>query len=194
MSLQTLIKRGLDTPVDYSFIKRVVGRSPTIRMVDHETGLGPRPSLRDVFRGREAVAILLHIVQGKSKIGHWVCLLKAHPKRNGGKICFFDSLGLGLYKLYNITHEEPKLLHALKGHKWENSTVQLQRFGSHFRECGAFVSIRAKFFKLTNAAFVRLIKSYNKTKPDQTAVMLVLLHYLEDEEVDITSKKFKRLK
>jgi len=194
MSLQTLIKRGLDTPVDYSFIERVVGRSPTIRMVDHETGLRARPSLRDVFRGREAVAILLHIVQGKSKIGHWVCLLKAHPQRNGGKICFFDSLGLGLYKLYNITHEEPKLLHALKGHKWENSTVQLQRFGSHFRECGAFVSIRAKFFKLTNAAFVRLIKSYNKTKPDQTAVMLVLLHYLEDEEVDITSKKFKRLK
>ena len=192
MSLQTLIKRGLDTPVDFSFIKRVVGRSPTIRMVDHETGLGPRPSLRDVFRGREAVAILLHIVQGKTKIGHWVCLLKAHPQRN--RICFFDSLGLGLYKLYNITHEEPKLLHALKGHKWENSSVQLQRFGSHFRECGAFVSIRCKFWKLTNSAFVRLIKSYNKTKPDETAVMLVLLHYLEDEEVDITSKKFKRIK
>ena len=194
MSLQTLINRGLDTPVDFSFIKRVVGKSPTIRMVDHESGLPARPTLQDVFKGHQTVAILLHIVQGKTKIGHWVCLLASHPKRNGGRISFFDSLGLGLYRLYGITHEEPKLLHALKGHKWENSSVQLQRFGNHFRECGAFVSIRAKFWKLTNGAFVRLIKSYNKTTPDKTAVMLVLLHYLEDEEVDITSKKFKRLK
>ena len=86
------------------------------------------------------------------------------------------------------------MLHALKNTKWENSKVQLQRFGDHYRECGAFVAIRAKFFNLTNSAFVKLIRSYNKTKPDETAVMLVLLHYLEDEEVDIMRKKFKRLK
>ena len=191
MSLQTLINRGRDTPVDFDFIKRVVGKSPTIRFVDHESGLPPRPTLQDVFKGHQAVAILLHIVQGKSKIGHWVALIQG---RNKMKISFFDSLGLGLYRLYGITHEQPKLLHALKGHKWENSKVQLQRFGSHYRECGAFVSVRCKFWKLSNPAFVRLIKSYNKTKPDDTAVMLVLLHYLEDEDVDITAKKFKRLK
>ena len=171
MSLQTLIKRGLDTPVDFSFIKRVVGRSVDIRMVDHESGLPEKPSLADVFKGREAVAILLHIMQGKEKVGHWVLLLKAET---GRKLAFFDSLGLGLYKLYNLTHEEPKLLHALKGSKWENSTVQLQRFGDHFRECGAFVSIRAKFHTLSNSAFVRLIRSYNKTKPDETAVLLII--------------------
>ena len=125
MSLQTLIKRGLDTPVDFSFIKRVVGKSPTIRMVDHESGLPPNPSLKDVFKGHQAVAILLHIIQGKTKVGHWICMLQSHPDRNHGKISLFDSLGLGLYKLYGITHEEPKLLRALRGHKWENSTVQL---------------------------------------------------------------------
>ena len=54
--------------------------------------------------------------------------------------------------------------------------------------------MRAKFHKLTNGAFVKLIKSYNKTKPDETAVLLVLLHYLEDEKIDISSKKYKRLK
>lgn len=191
MSLQTLIKRGLDTPVDFSFIQRVVGKSPTIRMVDHESGLPDKPSLQQVFGGKQAVAILLHILQGKTKIGHWVLLLQKTAKR---KVAFFDSLGLGLYKLYSLTHEEPKLLHALKKTKWENSTIQLQRFGDHFRECGAFVAVRAKFFQLTNSAFVRLIRSYNKTRPDETAVMLVLLHYLEDEEVDIMRKKFKRLK
>ncbi len=190
MSLQTLIKRGLDTPVDFSFIKRVVGRTVDIRMVDHESGLGKTPSLADVFKGRDAVAILLHIMQGKTPVGHWVLLLKAEK---GRKIAFFDSLGLGLYRLYKLTHEEPKLLHALRGHKWENSSVQLQRFGDHFRECGAFVSIRAKFHTLSNSAFVRLIRSYNKTKPDETAVLLVLLHYLEDDKHNIL-KKFKRIK
>ena len=158
-------------------------------MLDHETGLKNKPSLADVFKGRQAVAILLHIM-GKTPVGHWVLMLKA---RKGIKISFFDSLGLGLYKLYALTHEEPKLLHALKGHKWENSTVQLQRFGDHYRECGAFVSIRAKFFSLSNPAFVKLIKSYNKTKPDETAVLLVLLHYLEDEKHNILNK-FKRIK
>ena len=191
MSLQTLIKRGLDTPVDFSFIQRVVGKTLTIRMVDHESGLSAKPSLTEVLKGKQAVAILLHIQQGKTPVGHWVLLL---APRKGRKISFFDSLGLGLYKLYALTKEEPKLLHALKGHKWENSKVQLQRFGDHYRECGAFVAIRAKFFKLSNPAFVRLIRSYNKTKPDETAVLLVLLHYLEDEEVDITQKKFKRIK
>jgi len=191
MSLQTLVNRAVDTPVSFAFIKRVTGKSVKIRMVDHESGLSHKPSLADVFKGSEAVAILLHILQGKSPVGHWVLLLKATPQR---KIQFFDSLGLGLYKLYDLTHEEPKLLHALRGHSWQNSSVQLQRFGSHYRECGAFISVRAKFHKLTNGAFVKLIKSYNKTKPDETAVLLVLLHYLEDEKIDISSKKFKRLK
>ena len=188
MSLQTLIKRGLDTPVDFAFIKRVVGSTVSIKMVDHESGLPDKPTLSQVFKGANAVAILLHVLQGGQKIGHWVLLLQATPQR---KIAFFDSLGMGLYKLYRFTHESPKLLHALKGHKWENSKVQLQRFGNHFRECGAFVAVRAKFAKLTNSAFVRLIKSYSKTKPDETAVLLVLLHYLEEEDpkVNILSKK-----
>ena len=191
MSLQTLISRGLDTPVDFTFIKRVVGQSPSIRMVDHESGLKHNPSLSDVFKGKKAVAILLHIIQGKSRIGHWVCLIQ---KTNKNKIQFFDSLGLGLYRLYKLTHEEPKLLRALEGHKWTNSTVQIQRFGNHFRECGAFVSIRLKLYKLTNSAFIRLMRSYNKTQPDRTAVLMVLLHYLDEEDVDIMAKKFKRIK
>ena len=191
MSLQTLVNRAVDTPVSFAFIKRVTGKSVKIRMLDHESGLSHRPSLADVFKGKAAVAILLHILQGASPVGHWVLLLKATPTR---KIQFFDSLGLGLYKLYDLTHEEPKLLHALKGQSWQKSSVQLQRFGDHYRECGAFISVRAKFHKLTNGAFVKLIKSYNKTKPDETAVLLVLLHYLEDEKIDISSKKYKRLK
>ena len=191
MSLQRLIKRGIDTPVDYSFIKRVVGNTVKIRMVDHEKDLPHRPTLQQVFKGAQAVAILLHVIMGKTKIGHWICMIQARGKQ---KISIFDSLGLGVYKLYNYTKEEPKLLFALRGRKWENSTVQLQRFGTHYRECGAFVSVRLKFYRLSNAAFVRLIRSYNKAKPDETVVLLTLLHYLEDSEADITAKNYRRIK
>ena len=104
MSLQTLIKRGLDTPVDFAFIKRVVGSTVSIRMVDHESDLPDKPTLGQVFKGSDAVAILLHVLQGGQKIGHWVLLLQATPQR---KIAFFDSLGMGLYKLYKFTHESP---------------------------------------------------------------------------------------
>ena len=89
MSLQTLVNRALDSPVDFSFIKRVVGKTVSIRMVDHETNLKHRPSLSDVFKGHQAAAILLHIAQGKSKIGHWVLLLQ---KKGKNPIIFFDEL------------------------------------------------------------------------------------------------------
>ena len=130
MSLETLIKRGVDTPVDFEFIKRVVGKSTTIRMVDHESGLPNTPSLADVFKGHQAVAILLHVIQGKTPIGHWILLLQKTNKR---KIALFDSLGMGLYKLYKFTHEEPKLLHALKGHAVRVSFSRVWRL--RFRSC-----------------------------------------------------------
>ena len=81
MSLQTLVKRALDSPVDFSFIKRVVGKNRTLRMVDHETDLPDKPTLDQVFKGAQAVAILLHVMQGKTKIGHWVVLLQKTDKR-----------------------------------------------------------------------------------------------------------------
>ena len=190
-TLRELIKRGLDTPVDFSFIKRCAGTGVSIRMVDHETSLSNKPSLKDVFKGHQVAAILLHVKQGKTRIGHWILAIN---KRGQNKISLFDSLGLGLKGLYRVTHESPKLLYAFEGHKWEDSTVQLQRFGSHYRECGSFCGVRAVFFKLTNREFVKLIKSWDSQHPDKTAVMLVLLHFIEDKAIDIQSKKFKRLK
>ena len=104
MSLQTLIKRALDSPVDYSFIKRVVGRNRTLRMVDHETDLPDKPTLEQVFKGAQAVAILLHVIQGKTKIGHWVVLLQKTDKR---KIAFFVRLEKDSSNCTN-THTNPR--------------------------------------------------------------------------------------
>ena len=56
MSLQTLIKRGV-------VIKRVVGKTVSIGMVDHESDLPDRPTLQQVFKGKQAVAILLHVLR-----------------------------------------------------------------------------------------------------------------------------------
>ena len=98
---------------------------------------------------------------------------------------FFDSLGLGLRNgIYKITHEKPLLLKLLAGHSWEDSTVKLQTMGTDFRECGSYTALRAKFHGMTNKQFVHLIKSHSFAKPDETCVLLTLIHYLDFFHID----------
>ena len=104
---------------------------------------------------------------------------------------FFDSLGLGLRKVYGITHEKPILMKLLQHEKWEDSHVKLQTMGTDFRECGSYCAVRAKFHQMTNKQFVHLIKSHNFASPDETCVLLTLLHYLDFFHIDKQKKDDK---
>jgi len=170
LSIVKLRNASMATPVDFRFIKYLSDRTD-IRMVDYES-ITAKTTLAKVFGKAKYVAILFHIIaNGKvTRIGHWCLLIKGSPIR------FFDSLGLGLYKILKLTNEEPHLLKLLGKRKWENSTNKLQTQGSNFKECGCFVGLRARFGKLTNTQFVKFIRSGGK--PDETAVMLALLHYI----------------
>ena len=77
-------------------------------MVDHETGINQKTTLNKIFGKADCVAILFHIIRnGKATpIGHWCLLIKG----NRSPIRFFDSLGLGLNKIYKLTGETPYLL------------------------------------------------------------------------------------
>ena len=165
-----------ETPVDFHFIKKLAGIGNKLRMVDHETGINQKTTLNKIFGKADCVAILFHIIRnGKATpVGHWCLLIKG----NRSPIRFFDSLGLGLNKIYKLTGETPYLLQLLKKKKWENSSQKLQTQGSHFKECGCFVGLRAKMNHLSNSQFAKFIKSA-PGKTDNTAVMLALLTYLE---------------
>ena len=166
-----------ETPVDFQFIKKLAGIGHRLRMVDHETGINQKTTLKKIFGKAECVAILFHIVHNgiATPIGHWCLLIKGSSK---SPIRFFDSLGLGLNRIYKLTGETPFLLHLLKNKRWENSTHKLQNQGRAFKECGCFVGLRAKMNHLSNSQFVKFIRS-GPGKSDNVAVMLALLTYLE---------------
>ena len=176
-TIPRLLKISRETPVDFHFIKKLAGIGNRLRMVDHETGINQKTTLKKIFGKADCVAVLFHIIHNgvTTPIGHWCLLIKGSKKR---PIRFFDSLGLGLRKIYRLTGETPYLLELLKKRKWENSSKKLQTQGKHFKECGCFVGLRAKLNHLTNSEFVRFIKSA-PGKSDNTAVMLALLTYFE---------------
>ena len=181
MDLRKLVKSALHEAVAFDFIKKVVGNSCKIKQIQHES-IGTK-TVDQIFDGHDAVAVLFNVIHGntRSEIGHWCLLLK---KQKGRRMQFFDSLGVGLKKIYGFTHEKPLLLKALSGHKYDDSTVKLQTMGTDYRECGSFTALRAKFHQMTNKQFVHLIKSHNFAKPDETCVLLTLLHYLDFFHID----------
>ena len=175
MKLNDLLKESLKIPVEYNFIKHVVGGAAKIGMLDYES-LNKKSTLKTIFGKNDCVAILFHIVHDGvvTPIGHWTCLIKAKGKK---PIQFFDSLGLGLKKILHKTTEAPWLWNLLKKVKWVDSSVPLQTQGRDFKECGSFVAVRAKFFGLTNPEFVVFLRGL--LGPDKNVVFLTLLHYID---------------
>jgi len=101
MKLNKLLKESLKIPVEFAFIKSVVGKASKLGMVDYES-LNKKTTLKSIFGSNDCVAILFHIVHDGvvTPIGHWCLLIKAKGKNH---IQFFDSLGLGLKKILHKT-------------------------------------------------------------------------------------------
>ena len=185
MKLVELLKDSLKIPVEWDFIKKVVGSSCKIGMVDYES-LTPKTTLKKIFGSNDCVAILFHIVHDGvvTPIGHWCLLIKA---KGSNPIQFFDSLGLGLSKILALTKEKPYLRKLLKKVRFEDSSVALQTQGRDFKECGSFVASRAKLFGLSNPEFVTFLKGL--LGPDKNVVMLTLYHYMDYYHVEKVVKE-----
>ena len=183
-TIDGLTKAALNTAVDYTFIKEVIGNRYKVGFIDYES-FTAKTTLTNIFKKRDCLAILFHIKNPSTgqitAIGHWTLLIKP-SKTNKKTYQFFDSLGLGLRKILIRTHEEPHLLNLLKkkGVKWSDSSKALQTQGSQFRECGAFVGFRGFMGDLTNNEFVALFKG---KKADKLVVTITLLHYMTHEKV-----------
>ena len=179
-TIDGLTKAALNTAVDYTFIKEVIGNRYKVGFIDYES-FTSKTTLTNIFKKRDCLAILFHIKNPSTgqitAIGHWTLLIKP-SKTNKKTYQFFDSLGLGLRKILIRTHEEPHLLNLLKkkGVKWSDSSKALQTQGSQFRECGDFVGFRG----FMGDFFVALFKG---KKADKLVVTITLLHYMTHEKV-----------
>ena len=180
MKLNDLLKDSLKIPVEWNFIKKVVGNAAKIGMVDYES-LNKKTTLKSIFGKNDCTAILFHIVHDGvvTPIGHWCLLVKAKGSK---PIQFFDSLGLGLKKILHKTKESPWLWNLLKKVKYEDSSVALQTQGRDFKECGCFVATRARFHGLTNQEFVVFVRG--GLGSDKNVVMLNLFAYIDYYHID----------
>ena len=180
MKLNDLLKDSLKIPVEWNFIKKVVGNACKIGMVDYES-LNKKTTLKSIFGKNDCTAILFHIVHDGivTPIGHWCLLVKA---KGSNPIQFFDSLGLGLKKILHKTKESPWLWNLLKKVKYEDSSVALQTQGRDFKECGCFIATRARFYGLSNKEFVVFVRG--GLGSDKNVVMLNLFSYIDYYHID----------
>ena len=185
MSLLNAVRRAENTPVDYKFIHSVSKPlCPSQRMVQHET-LPEKPSLEDVFKGKDAVCILFRVLHHSipTAIAHWCCLFKGKNR----KITFFDSLALNLKGIYRLTHESPKLLYALRNTKYERSHRPLQKLIARQKYCGAAVAVRLRFYKTkSNREFESFILNHDRGNPGHTLCTLCYFHYEDQHEYEIS--------
>ena len=172
--------------MDYKFIHSVA--SPickSMTYVLHES-LPDKPSLEDVFKGKQCVCILFRVLHHEepTQIAHWTCLMKG---KKG--VMFFDSLGINLKGIYRLTHEPPKIAYALRNTKYEQSHHPLQKLLSRQKYCGCAVVVRLRYYKThTNAQFEKLILDHNRQKPGLLLVTLCLFHYTDQHEYDGVSE------
>ena len=64
-TIDSLLKVALNTAVDYSFIKSVVGDSYKLGMLDYEN-ITERTTLAHIFKKKDCVAILFHIINRRT--------------------------------------------------------------------------------------------------------------------------------
>ena len=164
------IERGI--ALDFDQIK-ALAVGVDLGMRDHED-LPEHPTLKDVVGNHDAVCVLLHVLGPRGSVGsvgHWVLVIQ-RPR-----LAFFDPLGKPLSHLYSITSEPPKLVHAFKGHKFEFSSVALQRSVKGVRSCGCHCAVRAVFRSWRTRDYEKFIQSHYGT-PDDTVETMCTLNIL----------------
>ena len=78
-TIDALTKTALNTAVDYTFIKQVIGNRYKVGFIDYES-FTPKTKLANLFKKRDCLAILFHIKNPSTgevtSIGHWTLLIK----------------------------------------------------------------------------------------------------------------------
>jgi hypothetical protein len=183
MSLLSEIEHAESTPVDFRFIKAVASPIvPKMHMIRHDS-LPEKPDLhKDIMKGDDAVVILFRVHHNSrpTPMAHWCTLFKG---KHG--FVFFDSLAINLRRIYALTGEKPKLLHALRNTKYEKSHHALQQMISKQKYCGTACAVRLRYSKrLTNRGFERMILQYDASTPGKTLALMCLFHFIDEDEYD----------
>jgi len=169
-------------PTSFATISRILeGRVSGLRMtyVDLINHKG-QYTVESILGSHNAAAILLTVIVPGSKVQqrHWTLLIRQKNSRKGNEFQFFDSLAIKPQSLTRLLNDNGKFVNFLKRIKAKLSVKQLQEDIKKVRTCGAWISVRAAKYKLTNAEFVRWILSERNSTGDITVIRLCYLGLL----------------
>ena len=127
-------------------------------------------SIDEVLHGTDGVVILLEIKDGKSNVGHFVCIFK-----NKQGINYFDSYAMGMDKDLSLMHENPKIFQKLfRNKKVKQNKKKYQKLKKDIQSCGRWCGVRLRFHELTDNEFHKLMTS-SKYEPDDLVSLMTLL-------------------
>ena len=132
-------------------------------------------STDDVFRTIQTGAIIILLLKGKAKNGHYVSVV-VDDKHN--RISLYEPYGLHLDVLSDLAGTELtnflfELQQALPSYKLEMNLVRVQKLNDTVATCGRYAVLRCFCKKLNNSQFNELLQEplILKTSDDIASVM-----------------------
>ena len=165
--MKALVSKLETIPMSMSTLQRAAPLHTRVLLYDK------LPATREALFGRKQCAIVLYQMHDRSgrlvnKIGHYALVMKTPGSK---KLRYFSSFGLRAEEEIHIMHSKGKLLKLLGDHDYNRVSVQNTR---NTNTCGLHALIRAYFWKLKNAEYLRLIKRYEARTPDDVVSIMAL--------------------
>ena len=165
--MKALIKKLETIPMSLSTLQIAAPKHTRVLLYDK------LPVTREKLFGRKTCAIILYQMHDRSgrlvnKIGHYALVMQTPGSK---KLRYFSSFGLRAEEEIHIMHSKGKLLKILGDHTYNRVAVQNTR---NSNTCGLHALIRAYFWKLKNAEYLRLIKRFEARSPDDVVSIMAL--------------------
>ena len=132
-------------------------------------------NINDVFKTIQTGAIVILLLKGKAKNGHYVSVVLDDKNK---RISLYDPYGLHIQMLSDLAGNELtnflfELQQALPSYKLEMNLVRVQKLNDRIATCGRYAILRCFCKKLNNLEFNELLQEplILKTSDDIASVM-----------------------
>lgn len=164
--MQEVVDNLKKTPIG---ISRMRGAVPEARVMLYDD-LPADPKYEKVVKGKRCL-ILLYQLHNRGRptdgMGHYVLV-----QREGNRLLYFSSYGLGPEQEIAATHSKGKLLSML-GKKYIRNTVGLQK-KFHTATCGRWCVLKTKLADVPLKKFTKIFSRRQQIDPDGIAVLATM--------------------
>ena len=161
--MQAVLDELKQKPLGLSKVKKAL---PDFRVVLYDS-LPASSTYTSIVQGKKGLVVLYQMHErGRPTdgMGHYALV-----HREGTRLLYFSSYGLGPEEEIAATHSKGRLL-ALLGKKYKRNTTQFQK-RSHTATCGRWVILKARMLGVPLKRFVQVFSRRIQVDPDGLAVL-----------------------